>query len=163
MGRHQGCLWPYWDPHACHRPWSPISPKQGHAAMSPRAVFIHLHLLHSEGSLWPPSASLPCSPSVPRQMLSCDPRSLAEPGHRGHRTLGRRDTLPQRHEPLLLPALLRVQPARRALRAPAKVGRAAQAPRVRLCLRRAGFGQDPSSCPGARFSPARRTGHRGPW
>lgn len=48
---------------------------------------------------------------MPRQALGCDPRALAEPGHRGHHTLGRRDTLPQRHEPLLLPTLLRVQPA----------------------------------------------------
>ncbi|XP_059720839.1 lipocalin-15 isoform X4 [Haemorhous mexicanus] len=57
---------------------------------------------------------------------------------------------------------IRVEPARQTLRAPAKVGRPPQAPRVRLCLRRAGFRQDPSSCSGARFSPVRRTGHRGP-
>lgn len=148
VGWHQGYLWQNWDPHACLPP--PLVPhltKIRPCCHEPQGQFsipsISCRAREASAS---PSASLPQSPSMPRQALGCDLRSLAT----GDTTLGRRDTLPQRHDPLLLPAVPRVQPVWQSPLAPAQEGRLAS--RVRLCQRRAGFGQDPSSCPGARFS-----------
>lgn len=76
MGWHQGYLWQDWDPYACLTP--PLVPhltKVRPCCHEPQGQFsIPSIPCRAKAASASPSASLPQSPSVPRQVLGCDPR-----------------------------------------------------------------------------------------
>lgn len=115
VGWHRDYLWQDWDPHACLPP--PLVPhltKVRPCCHEPQGQFSTPSIpCRAKAASASPCASLPQSPSVPRQVPGCDSRSLVEPGHRGHNTLGRRDTLPQRHDPFFCPPSPGCRPQRR--------------------------------------------------
>lgn len=141
-----GCPWQNWDPHACLPP--PLFPQLAKAR--PRC--------HEpqEQPLVPPLPPCPGAPQCPGRGWAVAPGAWQSQAT-GDVTLWEGRTRSPSDMKSLWPPCSGLSP----LGSPC-VPQAAQTPRVTLCQPRAAFGQDPSSCPGKRFSPARRTGHRGP-